>query len=666
MPPKDGDDGSRRGRGRGRGRDRTGDGTTRYVDRGGIRKRTSQALAVDSDGDLAMGGDDASRGGGRSRDARLVRGARKSHAVDRAEMVNRGLQAGMGNLVASRVADRNEDRSASVRILVLKDGKASKTHKDGGVKLLKAFIERKASHLTPRTAVRIKESHFEGDWLVLKASPEDAAKIVLLNGFSFAGQKLSIMAMEPGVDYTEKKELSEEAKETLQSIRAVLEKRYVVGDKLLDLSCLGQDEKLLKMGFFEETNTVAKLFPVMMVVCNEIFTEPEKKSEYVPSVSLAKNAICNVTVVDDLTETFPDLQNLDLADNQIQDLRGLDSWRHKFRSLERLRLNGNPITTQKFQDYKDRLMEWYPKLHVLNDVQIRTEAEVALAVEQAKTAEDLTPIPIAVWDFRDVANVAQDFLPPFIALYDSDRDALADKYYDDQSILSISVNNRAPRRAEQSKEPVAPWDAYIQKSRNLAKITHLPARMSRTHVGANDIKTFWSTLPSTKHPPFNTEKDKWIVDCHQLPGLPDPTGQNPQGLDGLIISMHGEFTESNPSDLTARNLRSFSRTLVLGPGKGSQTVRVVSDMMAYKAHSTLPKVTQPVIPPEPVAPGEALIKQELVQKLSQHTFMTPVSAEICLKEANWDMDAAYTYFNAHKHEIPPGGWINGIVPVAAI
>lgn len=114
-------------------------------------------------------------------------------------------------------------------------------------------------------------------------------------------------------------------------------------------------------------------------------------------------------MVNDLAETFPDLQNLDLEFNQIQDLRGLDTWRHKFRSLERLRLNGNPIANIP-SDYKERLMEWFPRLHVLNDIQIRSEAEVALAVERVKIAQDMTPIPIAGWDFRD-ANNGIDHVP---------------------------------------------------------------------------------------------------------------------------------------------------------------------------------------------------------------------------------------------------------------
>lgn len=157
MLPKDGSDASHRGRGRGRGRVRAGDGITRTVDRGGIRKRPSKPPLVDSDGDQAMGGHDGSRGGGRHRDARRARGGRDPRGADRADRIHRGLQAGLGNLLARRVTDKNEDWSASVRIWGLKDCKASKTHSDGGVKLLKEFIERKASHLSPRTAVRVKQ-----------------------------------------------------------------------------------------------------------------------------------------------------------------------------------------------------------------------------------------------------------------------------------------------------------------------------------------------------------------------------------------------------------------------------------------------------------------------------------------------------------------------------
>lgn len=208
----------------------------------------------------------------------------------------------------------------------------------------------------------------------------------------------------------------------------------------------------------------------------------------------------------------------------------------------------------------------------------------------------------------------------------------------------MSVNNRSPRRVEAHKEPVASWGAYLPKSRNLAQITHLPARMSRTHVGPKDIKAFWNALPPSKHPDLETEKEKWIVDCHALPGLPaaDPTAQSSHGVDGLIISLHGEFIEADPSNPTTRALRSFSRTLILGPGNGLDGIRVISDMLTIRAHNTLPSIAPPAVQPDD------LIKQDLVQKLSQHTLITLSSAEICLREANWDPSAAIIYFNAHK------------------
>lgn len=239
----------------------------------------------------------------------------------------------------------------------------------------------------------------------MNTTPEDAARIITISGFAFAGQKLTIQAMDPDHKYTEEKqELSEEAKETFAKIKGVLEGLYRPDAKLLDLTALGQNEQLINMGFFQETHTVSKLFPAMMVVCNQIFTKPEDKEEYVPSVLLASNAISNVSMVSDLAETFPDLQNLDLSHNQIQDLRGLDVWRHKFRKLEHLRLNGNPITDVVPSDYKEKLMEWYPRLRFLNDVEIRSPGEIALAIDQTKAAENITPIPIGDWDFRDVGS----------------------------------------------------------------------------------------------------------------------------------------------------------------------------------------------------------------------------------------------------------------------
>jgi len=73
-----------------------------------------------------------------------------------------------------------------------------------------------------------------------------------------------------------------------------------------------------------------------------------------------------------------------------------------------------------------------------------------------------------------------------------------------------------------------------------------------------------------------------------LPGLADPAGQSIHGVDGLILSIHGEFEEL-PSPSLEKALRSFSRTFVLGPGSpGGPPIRVVSDLLVLRAWAPLP------------------------------------------------------------------------------
>src|SRR5699024_826518 len=103
-------------------------------------------------------------------------------------------------------------------------------------------------------------------------------------------------------------------------------------------------------------------------------------------------------------------------------------------------------------------------------------------------------------------------------------------------------------------------------------------RVQRLFKGASVISDLWQGLPPTKHPDLKQEVNKYIMDCHVLPGLADPSGQS-HGVDGLIVTIHGEFDEfDKASGKTGK--RSFSRTFVLGPGlPGKNPIRVVNDMV---------------------------------------------------------------------------------------
>jgi nuclear RNA export factor len=482
------------------------------------------------------------------------------------------------------------------------------------------------------------------------ASPEDIAEIQKLDGFTFAGAILGIQARDSPSPASrsdkfgdkKKDEVSPKAMEIKERLKGVLATRYNGDLKLLDLSALAQDAGLKEMGVFDGTTTTSKIFPALMVVCGGLFKTRQDKQEAIVSVTLADNDLADVSDVTALAQTFPDLKHLDLSRNKIAQMSNFDAWGSKFKHLSTLILTGNPIETQ-LATLKTDIMKKYPYLEILNGIQVRTPEEVAAASETAKS-----PIPIAGPDFRDVGQVGENFIRQFVVLYDSDRSALLATFYDSQSVHSLSVNQNAPR-GHKNSAPIAPWAPYIKQSRNLVKINNLPTQMNRLHRGSQAIQSLWSTLPATRHPGIQTQGDKYLIECHALPGLADPTGQSVRGVDGLIITMHGEFEEQN--DSTERALRSFSRTFVLGPGApGGQPIRVVSDMLTLRAWGPL-ALPKPPLNPQPnqtIINTEQQKQEAMAMQLVERTGMMPQYSALCLAETGWDLEKAFMAFTANK------------------
>lgn len=411
------------------------------------------------------------------------------------------------------------------------------------------------------------------------------------------------------------------------------------------------------LGAFDGKVT-SKLFPAMMVVCDQMFTTWQEKRDAIVSVTLANNGLDNVRHVTALAQTFPNLKNLDLSSNNLTDLKSIENWRWKFRHLENLVLTDNPITSKE-PNFNIEVMRWYPKLQILNGIQVRTPEQVAATIEAANS-----PIPISGSDFRDVGQVGENFIRQFFTTYDHDRSSLLENYYDARSLFSMAINMTAPRDREHSVA-IPPWAPYTKHSRNLVKFTNPGARYNRRYKGAQAIKSTWSEFPATRHPDVNTQADKYIFECHPVPGLPDPTGQSPRGVDGLSVTVHGEFEEHNPS-VTEKALRSFSRTFVLGPGGlGGPPIKVISDMLCLRAYSPLaipstarppPPQSQTVQPTPQIQLGQSTQvglspeqhKEAIAKQLMEKTGMTLEYAVMCLEETGWDIEKAYGAFEANK------------------
>ncbi|RKF65355.1 mRNA export factor mex67 [Golovinomyces cichoracearum] len=634
---------------------------SRGITRGGIKKNRNCAARLDKDGDLVMdpsiSGSKISANENKTRSGRglnELQGSSRSTGSARWKGSNRASKSGTRRsqqAIIRGIRAQQVTELETLEVVGLGTSKAS-SDPDGGLESLIGFLERKAGGLDSRLnkAVKIKKSSRVGDSVFITASKQDVAQILKLDKFQFAGVALSIKPCDPVLKClgNENEGISAEARNLKEELREFLATRYNVELKLLDLSRLGTDPKLQGMGLFKEgVKTAGKLFPAIMAICDGLFKTRKDKQDAITSIALTDNSLSTINHISSLSQTFPDIKNLDLSRNDISDLKAIDAWRWKFRSLEILLLKNNPIESQ-ILNLKTELMKRYPRLHTLNDIRVRSPEEIAAIVSAAENAK--TPIPVAGPFFRDVDQVGEAFIRHFIPLYDSDRASLAAGAYDAESTFSLSINMLSPRGSD-INIPNPSWTDYVKYSRNLDKVTHLPARMNRQFTGTQSIQAVWASLPETKHPDIDLENDRYLFEGHELPCVPDPTGQSPMGVTGMIINMHGEFKEPQNSTSETITLRSFSRTFILGPGPpGGPVIRVISDLLVLRPWAPLAQPTTTFISNTPYQeksiPAQNGVhsleqQQEIIaRQFMEHTGMTLQYCLLCLQQAEWDAQRA--------------------------
>lgn len=519
-----------------------------------------------------------------------------------------------------------------------------------------AFLERKASKNLDRQ-LSINKSAVDGNSLFIQVGKDDVPSFLHLDGFTYGPATLGISeSHEPWPQRKSRKGgLSESGAAIKERLQEVLFKRYDVNTRVLNLSALGQDEVLQSMGLFDAKDTAEKAFKALVHICNQQFETDKAKAEAIQGVSLASNALSTVTPVFDLALRFPRLKMLDLSNNNISNLRQLTKWRHYFQQLEVLVLTGNPIEKEE-PNYKTELLDWFPKLQIINGQQFRSAQEI----EAREAASRPRPIPQAGADFRDSDGVGENFIRTFFPLFDSDRPSLLSTFYDEQSRFTLSLISNGIT----TSTSVPSWQPYLKFSRNMAKITTDAGRSQRLFEGGAMIADLWKQLPATRHPDL-TDFTKYIIDCHPIPGLPDPTRQSSAGVGGLVLTIHGQFDEMEPTTQNV-GMRSFSRTLVLGPGPpGRNPIRVVSDMLALRAFNPLPGAPDPAtlpaaapgpVPTAPVVDVEEQ-KKQMAMALTNRTKMTLEYSAMCLDGTGWDFNMALQAFEEKKAQLPPDAFL---------
>lgn len=501
---------------------------------------------------------------------------------------------------------------------------------------------------------------------------EDVGALVRMNNYGWAGASISIERL--GGPVQDATAPSSDAEKTKAMLRTVLERRYDLETKFLNLSGLGQDEELKKQHIFDSKSTAGKFFPAMMKVLELSFDSPDERHAAVTSVSLANNDLEDISVVTTLSVTLPKLLNLDLSNNKFDKLSALSNWRKRFFHLQHLILTGNPLE-QTEPNYVQEVVSWYPNLRQLNGIQVRTEEEVA---NKARVTE--LPFPIRSALFQDEGGIAEQFVRNFIMGYDSDRNALAAHYYDDGSEFSYAVNTQAPNDpAGTAKTEKGEWEHYLKNSRNLKKISQLPARQNRLFRGTKAVADAFTSLPNTKHPDLASEARKWMIEAKMVPGIPDPTGQSASGVDGFKIAISGEYEELDATTGQPMKKRSFDRIFILGPGPGPAGVRVVTDMLTVRGYGGMqafepdhfeglsaeaqqqPTATTEAAPQLPAGISLQLAEQ-MVAELTKQTGMTLQYSKDCLDQVAWNFEAGLEAFGRVKSSLPPDAFM--MQPVA--
>ncbi|KAK4498697.1 hypothetical protein PRZ48_009207 [Zasmidium cellare] len=630
------------------------------------RRALGKRRVADRDGDVKMGVENNRAGVGKTK--RPPKGPKG--ALNSTDMQRKIHRAAAGGDVRMKGDAPGKSSGGLEEFKVTGWEKSTASHdSDGGVEALKRWLQSKVSRKlgsASRKAAQFKKSRVEGTALYISVPAIDAGPLARMNGFKWAGITLTIEKVGGSGQDTK---LSTKAEETKMMLRNVLERRYNAQTKLLDLSALSQDEELKAQAIFDSNSTASKFFPAMMKVLELAFDSYDELNAHVESVSLANNGLADLKAVSTLSATLPKLHNLDLSNNNFANLSALSLWRKRFLHLQHLLIGGNPLE-QNEPNYAAELVRWYPNLRILNQTQVRTEEDI-----KNKASTTNLPFPIRSPIFQDEGQIAENFIRQWFLGFDTDRPQLAQIYYDDQSDFSYAVNVSAPRDPNDTVQTEkSEWGAYIRNSRNLKKISQLPARQSRLFRGPKQISDMFATLPKTKHPDLGVEARKWLIECHVQPGIPDPTGQSPNGVDGFSIYIHTEYEELDTTGQLTGKKRSCDHSFQIGPG-GPQGVRIISHELTIRAYGGVqafeaeaPPQGGPPSPPQQAVDVEPHVQaglsrqqaEEMCALLSQQTGMTLPYCKDCLDQVAWDAQRALASFESVKASLPADAFVQNV------
>lgn len=496
--------------------------------------------------------------------------------------------------------------------------------------------------LQNKTRLQLRNAHLEGNVVKAQCRTQDVGVFERWNGARFAGRSLNVQVQKPTAPDS-----------AVQLLENFLRSRYDPGTQLLNLANMRGDPILAGAGLFSTPTRTSKMFQALMKLAGELLPG-------VRSVSLESNDMQDVTNVTQLAQTYPKLENLSLANNRIASTRGLSVWRNKFPMLRELVLAGNPLMPAQSAE----VVAMFPRLIILDSVQVRSEADLP---------SNSLPVPTKLTFFEnaEIQQMATAFLTNFFGLWDVNREGLL-QLYDALSEFTLCYNAATPRLSLANNTHTGRTGPYISESRNLMRTSTANARHHRVALGPEAVMRVFAHIPRTKHD--LAKPGAFAIDAWQVHGI------RQQGDTGVLMSVHGEFVDQDTNFP-----RSFDRTLIVVPSPTGAMV-IASDMLTVRSHSAMPQpdlrtdqgtpgTAAPAPPaagtPVPAGPVPAATQPQLqqpsqleagpgpvaaanmVQALMQQTHLNAHYAELCAKQANFDLGVALSLFQQSRANLPP-------------
>jgi len=398
------------------------------------------------------------------------------------------------------------------------------------------------------------------------------------------------------------------SEDNITQIKEAMNKRYVPGNKALDLTDFGADQT-----FGGSSGATGKLTDDrVMDVVTETIGEHLADLE---ALSLTKNSLRSLRAFSKVVEKAANIKILYLDHNKLMHSKELDNISKL--SLRELKLDGNPFVGnfKDGTDYTSRIQKTFRTLQVLDGNQLPKQI---MFEEDESTSRSGQAVQLPACAKMVVNDQFGDFIGRFLEqyfkVYDTDnREQLAAAYHEN-AMMSMQANFPARFSDDTTKSD------YLPESRNLnfEPISDNPSRRDRLlHQKRTQIIGFLDKLPKTQH-----DLTSFTLDV-------------PFATDRLVtFSVTGAFRERNGQPHPF-SIRHFSRMFTVVPqGEG---LCIVNDNLFIT-----------------MATKEQSERSNALFILAQETKMNLEWTKKCLEVQGWNLEEAKNAFLAakQKNEIP--------------